>query len=200
MCDPQRPETGNIHILMACSMIYVFPIFFKILELLPKSGATKVFKCFVIFCSLWIIWNYTWQDNASYIAIKSMQNQAEATISRIVTQIEQLDEYTPETPVLFLGGLKDNVYLNKNNTEIEAKKIYSRTWGFICESPTIWWGNLDNFAKILYEYEGVNMKLVSESESSEILETEEFKTMKHYPEKNSIKVINNTVVVKLSDY
>ena len=104
------------------------------------------------------------------------------------------------TPVLFLGGLKDNVYLNKNNTEIEAKKIYSRTWGFICESPTIWWGNLDNFAKILYEYEGVNMKLVSESESSEILETEEFKTMKHYPEKNSIKVINNTVVVKLSDY
>ena len=43
------------------------------------------------------------------------------------------------------------------------------------------------------------MNLVSESECSEILETEEFKNMKFYPEQDSIKVINNTVVVKLSN-
>lgn len=189
----------DIHILMACSMIYIFPIFFKILEILPKSTISKILKYIVAFCSLIIIWIYIWQDNASYIALKSMQNQAEATISRIVTQIEQLDEYNPQMPVLFLGGLESNSYLSRNNTSIEARKIYDRTWGFISNKSTIWWGNLDSWRKILYEHVGVNLNLVSEWESTEILNTEEFANMKYYPEKDSIKVINNTVVVKLSD-
>ena len=189
----------DIHILMACSMIYVFPIFFKTLEILPKTAISRDFKYIVAFCSLAIIWIYIWQDNASYIAMKSMQNQAESTVLRIVTQIEQLDEFTPEMPVLFLGGLENNSYLSRSNTSIEAKKIYDRSWGFISDNSTIWWGNLDSWRKILYEYTGVNLNLVSERECSEILESEEFKNMKYYPEKDSIKIIDNTVVVKLSD-
>ena len=188
----------DIHILMACSMIYIFPVFFKILEIMPKATISKIFKYIVAICSLVIIWNYTWQDNASYIAIKSMQNQTESLALRIVTQIEQLDEFKADMPVLIIGGLDSNSYLDKSNTNLEAKKIYDRTWGFISDSPTIWWGNLDSWNKIFYEHVGVNLNLVSEAESKEILETERFKNMKCYPEKDSIKVINNTVVVKLS--
>lgn len=190
----------DIHILMACSMIYIFPIFFKILEMLPKEDViSNIFKYIVIGCSLIIIWNYIWQDNASYIAMKSMQNQAESTTLRLVTQIEQLDEYNPEMPVLFYGGLDNNPYLNKKNTSIESKKIYDRTWGFISDSSTIWWGNLDSWRKILYEYASVNLNLVSEWENTDILESEEFKNMKYYPEKDSIKIINGIVVVKISN-
>ncbi len=189
----------DIHILMACSMILIFPLFFKILELLPKNVFSNSLKYIIVFCSLGIIWNYTWQDNASYIAMKSMQNQTEATLSRIVTRIEELDGYTKEMPILFLGGLENNSYLNRDNTLVEAKKIYDRTWGFISNSSTIWWGNLDSYRKMLYEYEGVNMNLVSEWDSLKIFETEEYKNMTYYPHKDSIKIINNTVVVKLSD-
>ena len=189
----------DIHILMTCSMIYIFPIFFKILEMLPKATISRTFKYIVEACSIVIIWNYSWQDNASYIAIKSMQNQAEATALRIVTQIEQLDEYTPEMPILISGGLENNEYFSRNNTSIETKKIYDRTWGFISDSPTIWWGNLDSWRKIFYEYIGVNLNLVSEWECTEIFETEEYKSMNYYPEEGSIKIIKDTVVVKLSD-
>ena len=189
----------DIHILMACSMIYIFLLFFKILEMLPKGAISKVFNYIVVICSLGIIWIYTWQDNASYLAMKSMEDQAESTISRIVTQIEELDEFSPDMPVLFIGGLQNNEYLNRDNTNIEAKKIYDRTWGFISDWPIIWWGNLDSWQKLLYEYEGVNLNLVSEGESKEILETKEYKNMKAYPEKDSIKIINGTVVVKLVD-
>jgi hypothetical protein len=189
----------DIHILMACAMIYIIPIFFKILELLPKDRISKVFTGIVAICTVIIAWNYTWQDNASYIAIKAMQNQTEATVQRIVTRIEQLDGYTPEMPVLFLGGLENNEYLSRNNTDIEAKKIYARSWGFISENSTIWWGNLDSWRKVLYEYSGVNLNLVSEWVSTEIFETDEYKSMTYYPEQDSIKIINGTVVVKLSD-
>lgn len=189
----------DIHILMACSMIYVFPLFFKILEFLPSSIFSKILKYTVVFCSLIIIWNYTWQDNASYIAIKSMQNQAESTVLRIVTQIEDLDGFYEEIPVLFLGGLENNSYLNRFNTSIEAKKVFDRSWGFISTNSTIWWGNLDSWRKILYEYTGVNLNLISESECTAILQSEEYKSMNFYPNKDSIKIINNTVVVKLSN-
>ena len=189
----------DIHILMACSMIYIFLLFFKILEILPKASISKVFKYIIVICSLIIVWIYTWQDNASYIAMKLIQDQAESTINRIVTQIEELDEYTPEMPVLFIGNMQNNSYLDLHNTEIEIKRIYDRTWGFISEGPIIWWGNVTSWEKLLYECEGVNMKLVSEEESKEILETEEYKNMKCYPKKDSIKVINGTVVVKLID-
>lgn len=76
----------DIHILMACSMIYIFPIFFKILEILPKANITRYVKYIIIIASIGIIWNHTWQDNASYIAMKAMQNQAEDIASRIVTR------------------------------------------------------------------------------------------------------------------
>lgn len=190
----------DIHILMACSIIYIFPIFFKILEMLPKSKIFRVLKYVVVVCSLLIAWNYLWQDNASYISINSMQNQAVNTASRLVTHIEELDEYNPQMPVLILGGLENNKYLNRGNTPIEAKKIFDRSWGFISDKSTIWWGNLDSWRKIFYEYVGVNLNLISERESKEILESDEFKNMKYYPEKGGIKVINGTVVVKLSDW
>lgn len=190
----------DIHILMACSMIYIFPLFFKVLEMLPKGKIHRVLKYVVVVCSLLIAWNYTWQDNASYIAINTMQNQAINTATRIVNQIEELDEYNPQMPVLLLGGLENNKYFSRENTSIEAKKIFDRTWGFISEKSTIWWGNLDSWRKIFYEYVGVNLNLVSEGECKEILESDEFKNMKYYPEKDGIKVINGTVVVKLSDW
>ena len=193
------PDT-DIHILMACSMIFIFQIFFKILELLPKDNFSKVIKYIIVGCSIIVAWNYIWQDNASYIAINSMQNQAINTASRLVTHIEELDEYTPEMPVLLLGGLENNEYLSRENTTIEAKKVFDRSWGFISEKSTIWWGNLDSWRKIFYEYVGANLKLVSEWESTDILESDEFKTMKYYPEKDGIKIINNTVVVRLSDW
>ena len=189
----------NIHILMACSMIYIILIFLKIIEMLPKTKKTWILKYFIIVCTIGITWNYTWQDNASYIAIKSMQNQAESTVLKLVTRIEQLEGYNPQMPVLFLGGLENNSYLSRKNTQIEAKKLFDRTWGFIANNSTIWWGNLDSWRKILYEYIGVNMNLVSEWECTDIFNTEEYKNMKYYPEKGSIKIINNTVVVKLSD-
>ena len=189
----------DIHILMACSMIYIFPIFFKILEMLPKNKISKIFSYIVLVCSLLIAWNYMWQDNASYIAIKSMQNQAINTASRLVTHIEELDEYNPEMPVLILGGLENNLYFDRYNTTIEAKKIFDRSWGFISDKSTIWWGNLDSWRKIFYEYVGVNLNLVSEWDNADIFKTEQYKNMKYYPDEGSIKIINGTVVVKLSD-
>ena len=189
----------DIHILMACSMIYIFPIFFSILENMKKGKMANVLKWITIICTISICWIYIWQDNASYISIKAMQNQTILTAERILTRIEELDGYTKEMPVLPIGGFGGNEYFNRKNADTEARKIFDRSWGFISNNSTIWWGNLDSWRKVLYEYLGANVKLISRSASEDIFETDEYKTMKYYPDKDSIKIINGTVVVKLSD-
>ncbi len=191
--------TTDIHVLMACSMIYIFPIFFSILESMKKGTMANVLKLITIICTVSICWIYIWQDNASYISIKAMQNQTILTAERILTRIEELDGYTEDMPVLPLGGFGGNEYLNRKNTDTEARRIFDRSWGFISDTSTIWWGNLDSWRKVLYEYLGANVKLTNERVSKDIFETDEYKTMKYYPDKDSIKIINGTVVVKLSD-
>jgi len=190
----------NIHLLMACAMIYVFPIFFKILEMLPKDSISKVLKGIVVFCSVWIIWNYILQDNASYIALKTQQDQAKSLGTRIVTQIEALDEYKENTPILFVGDMNSNKYLNKQvHGTTDGYALYKKTWGFVENLPMIWAGNVGSWRMLLYQYIGVNANyVISEGEGKEIMETEEFKNMKAYPEKESTKMIDGVVVVKLS--
>ena len=187
----------DIHILMACSMIFIFLLFFKILEMLPKINLAKICNYTVVICSLAIVWIYTWQDNASYLAMKLTQDQAISAIGRIVTRIEELDGYTIDMPVVFIGNFESPDYLNKDNANVDTNKIYERSWGFIADWPVVWWGNQDSWRKLLYECEGVNMNIVGEEECQEVLQTDEYKEMGQYPEKDSIKIIDGTVVVRL---
>ena len=159
----------------------------------------KAIKYIIVISTIIISWNYIWQDNASYLAIKVMQNQTENTALRIVDRIENLDNFNEEMPVLIVGNLKDNNYLSRENKGLETKKIFDRTWGFISSEPTVWEDNQDSWNKMFYEYVGVNLKLVGKDDCKNILETEEYKTMSNFPDEDSIKIIKNIVVVKISD-
>ena len=51
---------------------------------------------------------------------------------------------------------------------------------------------------MIYEYIGANLNIIDQSDYPEIIESEEYKNMKNYPEKGSIKIINNIIVIKIS--
>ena len=51
-----------------------------------------------------------------------------------------------------------------------------------------------NFYK---NYMGINISICSTDEYDQIVNTEEFKEMQSYPNDNSIRIINNCVVVKI---
>ena len=181
----------NIHVLMGCSFILFFPILFAIIELINQKDVAKIIKVFVAICSLAIIWIYIWQDNASYIWMNKTNTQMKSVMNRIVTRVEELEEFNKDMPILVVGQLEYNEYL------IASNQIKDRTWGFISCIPMIWKNNNTGWNKFFYEYMGVNVKIVNIKDNQDILETEEYKNMEVYPSNNSIKVINNTVVIKL---
>ena len=51
-----------------------------------------------------------------------------------------------------------------------------------------------NFYK---NYMGINISMCSQDEKNNILDSNEFKEMQTYPNDNSIKIINNCVVIKI---
>ena len=101
-------------------------------------------------------------------------------------------------PVIITGGLETSQYFNRDNTTLESKKIFDRTWGFISSNPTMWWGNQESWKKMIYEYIGANLNIVNQSDYPEIIESEEYKQMGNYPEEESIKIIDNVLVIKIS--
>ena len=189
----------NIHVLMACSMILVFPIFFKVLEFLPKSSISKLCKGIVVFCSVLIIWIYIFQDQASYLSLKTQQDQITAVVSRVMTQIESLDGFTADTPVFFYGNVHANSYFGHSSSNLDKRFITSKSWGFVSALPSVWPDSKDSWNNFLYEYVGTNMRIVNMGDCAEIMELDEFKDMPSYPEKDSIKLIDGVVVVKFSD-
>lgn len=189
----------NIHILMACSMILVFPIFFKVLELLPKDAIAKICKGLIILCTVVVSWIYIFQDQASYLSIKAQQDQMIAVSSRVMTQIESMEEYSSDTPILFFGNIHSNEYLGRTFSSLEKSLITSKSWSFVTFLPTVWPDSVESWKDFMFEYAGVNVNVVSTSECIDILTSEEFKNMGNYPNKNSIKMIDGTIVVKFSD-
>ena len=114
-----------------------------------------------------------------------------ATISlatRMIDRVELLEGYIPgETPVAFVGRLDRNTYLNCGRDEfIELDKTvglwsdYSATY---------------NLGRYLTDY--MNYPLLWDTET-DFSQTEEVKAMPVFPAADSIRMIEGTVVVKLS--
>ena len=73
--------------------------------------------------------------------------------------------------------------------------------GFLANSCETWEsydGILSN-VNFYKRYFGMELTMCSREEYENIIETEEFKNMPVFPNDNSIKIINNIVVVKLSE-
>ena len=181
----------DVHVLMGCSFILVFPIFFKIVETIKNAEGSKIIKIATVLCTISIIWIYTWQDNSTYVWMNKQNTQIKNVMNRIVTRVEELDEYNKDMPILIIGQIGYSDYLYTSNP------IHERTWGFISNVSLIWKDNNESWKKFFYEYMGVNANIVNINDNLDILQTEEYSEMGVYPENSSIKIINNTVVIKL---
>ena len=60
-------------------------------------------------------------------------------------------------------------------------------------------GNSQGNYRFFDKYLGVKIKICSKDEYDSIVKSDEFKNMPIYPNNGSIKIINNIIVIKISD-
>ena len=188
----------TITLLMAFS--YVIPIIFciSIIEILPIKEHKNILNLtkYVIYIIVFIIIRtYILSDNANYMAIKNSNLQTYSYAIRVMDRIETNEEYRKNMPVMFAGVINKEGYPR-------SSKIYEMANGFTSKFDVLWnsySGSKGTWGKFLNRYLGTTVKWCTREEYTIIAMSEEFKNMKVFPDKDSIKVINGVMVVKFTN-
>lgn len=182
----------SIYALTGTQLILMIPFAFKILEITKNL---VVLKWIAIFACVLIMLTYYIATNTSYAALKLTYNQAYSTTIRIMDRIENTDGYTKDAEILF-GGIVGN------NNFPRTSSLYNYTIGSIVNNVTFhgtYGGQVGTWMSFLKIFLGLDFVPCSENTYYNIVTSEQYKEMDIFPAKNSVKVMNGIVVVKLSD-
>lgn len=134
---------------------------------------------------------YSWHANWNYVALDYMNRETESYFTTLVTRIKSAENYKDEYPVLFVGEdhFVDLHFMNPYS-------IYPELY-FECNPQ----GLIYSFSwkSALSAYTGFQCGTPSNEECEKIFLSEKFKAMNNYPDDGSIKVIDEVIVIKITD-
>jgi len=192
--------------ILMCAPLHLLYVFIIMLldkvdmDCIANSKVQKGVRCvdkviivaFVALCYVLIMYAGVFQS-----AIKMNLNKTYAIANRIVTQVEMQEPEIQDSLVMVHGNFKYGNYPDSYQQEM-ASYILNGTSacdGVVFNSG----GNATGiWSGFLRDYLGIQWNYVGADDYYRICETPEFKEMPIYPEKGSIKKIDNVVVIKLS--
>ena len=150
-----------------------------------RTAVLRVVPIVLLCC---VLWQHTVYANQVYMKKELDHTATVALASRIIDRIELTEGYLPgETPVAFVGRLDRNTYLNHGRDEFTE---LDHTVGLWSDYSATY-----NLGRYLTDY--LNYPLVWDTET-DFSQHEEVLSMPAFPSADGIRMINGTVVVKLS--
>lgn len=190
----------SFYLMMANAFILLIPFLCKLCSINSlQSRNARIGECVSIIIIAAITWTFSMSDIAGYRYVNHTYTQTKQLASRLLYRIENLEGFTYDMPVCFVGQPSSECY---NRDE----KLYQASPGGTFSAPGVFsgiWENSDGWGLYIYRYSGVKLNYYSNGMQSEIrrlAQTDEFRTAESYPSKDSIKIIDGVVVVKLGEY
>ena len=167
------------------SFIFVFIIYNKLLN----EWLENLMKYAYIILIFWLIATFILQNTLTYMNRQEVFNNYYTKINNIYNQVLELDNYSKEYKWMF----SDTMHYKAKNFDKNIGGVAN--WG---ETWYDYVGMCQN-KSFLKTYLGVDITICSKAEYDKIVQTEEFKEMPVYPQKGSIKIINDIIVIKVSN-
>ena len=191
MAPEASASTLNIY---AVVMLFIFPI---ILFNLKEFYSKNIIKFIVIISSVFILINNYLLSNIYYLKLTSYYEQTSMFYNRLLTRIELTDGFREDMPIAVISNSGSNFYGIKDNDFPVIQKDQG-LWGrFIGINSSSMISNNIKVVSLMENIFGINLKRASEEDLKTVLESEEIKNMRVYPEKDSIKIIDDILVVNL---
>lgn len=187
------PNT-NISMLMIPQFALVFVLPVILLEKVDCKNINLIKWITTVTCIL-LAFNYYLLDNVAYLNLQLQYEKAYSIANRITERIEMNEEYVPGMKVAIIGGLNNGNY----QSVIPAEKEVLKGIDCIDYDYPFYDNETRSLTNFINNYIGVNLQETSREEIDSIRQKEEFKNMKNFPDKESVKVIDNNMVIKLSD-
>ncbi|MCR4990573.1 MAG: glucosyltransferase domain-containing protein [Lachnospiraceae bacterium] len=181
-------ETG-ILLLSYINIIYVIPL------ILPQDNKKLSIAAQVVLGLICVVLVVFIQVFAEYIDREQVQISNLA--NRLVYRMESLDEYAQDQQVLVVGRPQ------KGNYDLPDEKYEAITKGMISHYSQIFGAEdqiSDGWIKAFKYFVGVRYTECSAGKRKELIASDEVQSMGIYPAGDSVKRIDDVVVIKLSDW
>lgn len=194
---------GFEHNLMIFSFFILYAFFLIVFEALLKSIPENescplcrrdcyIPHCVVAAVFIWLLLGNIIYANQMYLQKELEYQNTLLTVNRIVDRIEQTEGYVPgETPVALVGTLQHSA-LSVTRPEYFDKQSVGNSQNF---SVTYYESYEDYFEKLL----NYPVLLLDEKSSGEWAASPAVQSMPSFPAMDSCKMIDGTLVVKLSE-
>lgn len=139
--------------------------------------------------------------NDAYMRMNSQYEAAYSEMTRIIDRVEQLPEWQAGNRKLYFDFKDGGGYLINDNYQSFTRMddYIDMGWlGIMGTGVYRFWGN-NNVSKYVVAYFGLEFETPTEEEVEEIKNTAEYAELEMFPSMDSIKVINNVVVVRMDD-
>ncbi len=188
---------GNeIYYLTSTQMTLIFPFVFIIVQLLDENEIfAKILKWGITIITIIILMTYFLSIIVTYETTELSYNQAKNIAERVVLRMEDCPGYHAGMKNLFAGIIDDvnfpktmDIYNYTVANSLRASLFHATYWGHEAT-----WRNFYNL------FLGMNIEYCNDYEYFTIINSDEFKEMDIFPGKNSVKIINDIMVVKFTD-
>ena len=188
---------GNeIYYLTATQMALILPFVLMTFEMLQeKLILSKMLNWGMVFMTAVILETYFLSVVITYETTEVSYNQARGIVNRVISRMEEYPGYRSDMKKLFAGIIDDT---NFNKT----MDIYNYTVANSLRTSLFhatYWGHESTWSNFYNLFFGMQINFCDDYEYYTIIHSDEFKEMDIFPGKNSVKMINDVMVVKFTN-
>lgn len=180
--------------VMCLSLIYILPVLFY--EHLQKNSDSFsiIGQWIIIGVSIFILYDFSLVANISYQKMELAYEKSYGIIIRLADRIEQMPKAKECKKIAVFGCLPDSEKISVNfppdMTGVTDSYILRKQDAMMHENVT---------QAMLNDYCGFDYKDTTKEEIEEIRKKKEFCKMGYWPERNSIAVIDDILVIQFGD-
>ena len=179
------------HMLMVMALVsfYMLPVLFY--EHLTKPNfAAKAFSWASVVIVFVVAFNFSIISNISYLNMELKYEKSTAFVNRLISRVEQTEGVTSESKLALIGRIQLGSSLSTRVIPENIPRMTGPLGDSIIPLPY-------HYSAMMKDHFGVNYQFISEPERQEIAASEWFADMEAWPSKDSVRVIDDVVVVKL---
>lgn len=188
-------NSDGVHQLMIYSIACPYWLAIVLMNLLgelprPRLAIRKALTGGMVAVLLAVCFSYTVYANQLYYLLNLNFEATSQYASRVLYRLESREDYTADTPVLFVGSAGNSAYGSIPFYQLSFARLAYVSPFFVLQSDSHTRG-------FFRSYLGVDFPLADAETNAAILSSDEVKAMPEYPAQDCMRMIDGVLVIKL---
>ncbi|TWO99043.1 hypothetical protein EUA78_00100 [TM7 phylum sp. oral taxon 351] len=179
----------RINLVTGPGIITTAVLFIYLVSKLTPSSFSHILHWITSSTLFLLAWTFLLADTYTYIVRNNQYNDFKTIAANIHQKATTLENYQPDLPFLF-----------SNVIETPARE-YEKTTGMVTRNTISWTGyaGVQRYEEFFRKFLGLNIHSATEQQYLKIVNNPEFKAMPTYPANDSVKIIDDIIVIKITN-